>query len=174
MSTRMHSNHVHTILSGQAMLEESLPPRPPSLPARSVGYNVTGKTQVHRHRRCRCQVCRGGNCQCCRPAARGLERESLRENEEQPLVEFVCLRGQLNIWRCCLSDSPLPPRTTLYSSYSFTLCLFRPAPLVLLALVHVHFQFSPFFCLLSNCSLLLSFSPLSISYSRSPPDPTKL
>lgn len=95
-------------------------------------------------------MCWGGNCQCGKPAASGLERESWRENEEQPLVESVCPRGQLNIGVCCLSNSPLSPCTSLYSPYTFCSLPLLPTVFVLLAPVHAHFQFSPFFCLLSN------------------------
>jgi len=83
----MLSNHVHTVLSGQAMLEESLP-------ASSEEHWLWGNWQnTSRHRQCRCQVCWGGNCHCGRPEARSLESESWRENEEQLLLESVRLRG---------------------------------------------------------------------------------
>lgn len=76
----VHYNHVHTILSGHVGRELSPSPPPTLSSARSVGCKVTGKTQEHRHRHCRCQVCWGGNCQCGGPAAsvledRGLERK---------------------------------------------------------------------------------------------------
>lgn len=66
----------------------------------SIGCKVTGKT--HAHRRSCCQVCWEGSVAGHRPEAR---RQGRRGNEEQPLVEFVHLRGSLNIWCCCLSDS---------------------------------------------------------------------
>lgn len=52
-------------------------------------------------------------------------------------MKSVCPGGQLNICGCCLSDSPLSPCTTLYSSSSFALCLLCPLPSsYLLPLIH--------------------------------------
>lgn len=126
--------------------------------AQSAGCKVTGETQVHRHRHCRCQVCWGGNCQCGRPAASG-ERETWRENEGQPLVESVRPRGQLDICHC-LSDSPLSTYTTLYPPYSFALCLSCPFSLpYLLLFMHSHSSL----CFLSLTTRRVSISLLSCS-----------
>lgn len=91
-------------------------------PAKSAGCKVTGKTQEHRHRHCRCQVCWGGNCQCGRPAASGRAGEKMRSS----LWWSLFARGASSISAVAVYPIPLCP----------------PAPLCILLIVLLFASFA--------------------------------
>lgn len=128
------------------------PPR-----AQSVGCKVTGETQVHGHRHCRCQVCWGGNCQCGRPAAGGSERETWRGKWEASGGD--CLpEGPAQYLRVVVYPIPLCPLAPL--RIPLIVCLFCPLSFFCptLAPVHAHFQFPTFFTVFSLTTRCISIS----------------
>lgn len=142
---RMLCNHVHIVLSGRAMLDKRLVSCSKEHWLEGSWQNTSAQAEAVLATSVE-QVIVGVARQ--QPAA--LRPERCRKNEEQPLVESACPRGQLNIWCCCLSDSPLSPFSTLYLSYSLTHSLCRPSSLFQVLLLMVISNSLYFPCVYSN------------------------